>query len=60
MPPQKPRTFISFNQAAREAAVSRLYGGIHYAFDNGDGRSSGRCVGQAINDRVRFQDKDAH
>jgi membrane-associated phospholipid phosphatase len=56
MPPQKPRTFSSFNQAAREAAVSRLYGGIHYAFDNDDGRSSGRCVGRAINNRVRFKD----
>jgi len=31
------RTFSSFNQAAEEAAISRLYGGIHYraAVDNG-------------------------
>src|SRR4030095_10031281 len=28
-----PRSFIDFNTAAREAAVSRLYGGIHYGFD---------------------------
>ena len=56
MPPQKPRTFSSFNEAAREAAVSRLYGGIHYAFDNNDGRSSGRCIGRAINERVHFKD----
>jgi len=56
MPPQKPRAFSSFNEAAAEAAVSRLYGGIHYAFDNDDGRSSGRCVGRAINNRVRFKD----
>jgi hypothetical protein len=54
MPPQEPRTFGSFDEAAAEAAVSRLYGGIHYAFDNEEGRSSGRCVGQAINDRVHF------
>jgi PAP2 superfamily len=60
MPPQEPRTFSSFDEAAAEAAVSRLYGGIHYAFDNDDGRSSGRCVGQAINDRVRFTDEDDH
>jgi membrane-associated phospholipid phosphatase len=60
MPPQEPRTFGSFDEAAAEAAVSRLYGGIHYAFDDDDGLSSGRCVGQAINDRVRFQDKDDH
>jgi hypothetical protein len=57
-PPQEPHTFSSFNEAAAEAAVSRLYGGIHYAFDNDDGRSSGLCVGQAINDRVRFTDED--
>jgi len=60
MPSQEPRTFRSFNEAAAEAAVSRLYGGIHYAFDDDDGLSSGRCVGQAINDRVRFQDQDDH
>jgi membrane-associated phospholipid phosphatase len=54
MPPQEPRTFGSFDEAAAEAAVSRLYGGIHFAFDNAEGRSSGRCVGQAINDRVHF------
>jgi membrane-associated phospholipid phosphatase len=59
-PPQKPRTFSSFNEAAAEAAVSRLYAGIHYAFDNDEGRASGRCVGQAINERVRFTDEDDH
>ena len=58
MPPQNPRAFSSFEEAAAEAAVSRLYGGIHYAFDNNDGRSSGLCVGQAINDRVRFKVDD--
>ena len=58
VPPQEPRSFSSFDEAAAEAAVSRLYGGIHYAFDNDDGRSSGRCVGQAINDSVRFNDED--
>jgi hypothetical protein len=55
VPSQAPRTFSSFNQAAEEAAVSRLYGGIHYPFDNNDGLSTGRCVGQAINDHVQFK-----
>jgi hypothetical protein len=55
VPSRAPRTFSSFNQAAEEAAISRLYGGIHYAFDNNDGLSTGRCVGQAINERVNFQ-----
>jgi PAP2 superfamily len=55
-PLQAPRAFNSFKDAAAEAAISRLYGGIHYAFDNNDGRSSGNCVGQAIVDRLRFKD----
>jgi membrane-associated phospholipid phosphatase len=57
-PPQKPRTFDSFDEAAAEAAVSRLYGGIHFAFDNEDGLASGKCIGQAITDRVRFRNKN--
>jgi hypothetical protein len=42
------RSFDSFFQAAREAAISRLYGGIHYraAIDRGLGQ--GRCIGQAV------------
>jgi membrane-associated phospholipid phosphatase len=55
VPPQKPRSFQSFDEAAAEAAVSRLYGGIHYAFDNDAGLSAGHCVGQAIASRVRFK-----
>jgi membrane-associated phospholipid phosphatase len=54
-PPQQPRTFHSFTEAAAEAAISRLYGGIHYAFDADEGRVAGQCVGEAINDRVDFQ-----
>jgi hypothetical protein len=44
--------------ASHEAAVSRLYGGLHFAFDNGDGLASGQCIGQAISDRVRFRNED--
>jgi hypothetical protein len=58
VPPQEPRTFDSFDEAAAEAAVSRLYGGIHFSFDNHDGLSTGQCIGQAINDRVRFRNED--
>lgn len=58
VPPQEPRAFDSFDQAASEAAVSRLYGGIHFRFDNENGFASGQCVGQAIHDRVRFTDAD--
>jgi hypothetical protein len=45
MPLQEPRSFSSFDEAAQEAAVSRLYGGIHFPFDNDDGLSAGQCIG---------------
>jgi hypothetical protein len=54
-PAQRPRTFASFDDAASEAALSRLYGGIHYSFDNDDGLATGRAIGQAILRRVRFK-----
>lgn len=40
---------------AEEAAVSRLYGGIHFAFDNDEGLAAGRCIGRKINERIRFR-----
>ena len=39
-----PRSFINFNMAAQEAAVSRLYGGIHYGFDNVNGMMCGQII----------------
>lgn len=48
------RSFQSFSEAAAEAAKSRLYGGIHYEFDNVDGSDSGECVGSIINANVHF------
>jgi hypothetical protein len=59
IPPQEPRSFSSFDQAAHEAATSRLYGGIYFPLDNDGGLSAGRCIGEAIIDRVRFRDEDA-
>ena len=56
VPPQTPRRFDSFEDAADEAAISRLYGGIHYRFDNNDGLASGRCIGDAIHTRVQFRE----
>jgi hypothetical protein len=49
----EPRAFNSF-EAAAEAAMSRLYGGIHYPFGNEEGVRQGACVGQMIVERVRF------
>jgi hypothetical protein len=54
VPPQAPRSFNSFDEAAGEAAVSRLYGGIHYSFDNNEGFFSGDCIGTRIYERIRF------
>jgi len=39
------RSFTSFSAAAEEAAVSRLYSGIHFRFANDDGRDSGAAIG---------------
>lgn len=43
-----PRSFKSFSQAADEAADSRLYGGIHFGFDNADGLVAGVALGQYV------------
>lgn len=38
------RTFNSFSEAADEAGMSRIYGGIHYSFDNIEGQNLGENV----------------
>lgn len=45
-----PRTFDSFEEAALEAANSRLYGGIHFGFGNQAGLDLGTIVGENVND----------
>jgi hypothetical protein len=54
-PRLEPRSFRSFEEASAEAAVSRLYGGIHYAFDNDHGLESGKQIGRLISERVQFK-----
>ncbi len=44
-----PRRFASFLAAADEAAISRLYGGIHFRSAIVDGIVQGRCIGEAVN-----------
>lgn len=46
------RTYTTFNQAADEAAISRLYGGIHYREAIEFGIEQGNKVGNTIIDRV--------
>jgi membrane-associated phospholipid phosphatase len=53
-PRLEPRRFGSFDEAAAEAAISRLYAGIHYPFDSDNGLAQGRCIGRVIVDRVTF------
>jgi hypothetical protein len=43
---RNPRHFTSFREAAEEAGVSRLYGGIHFHSAIVDGLTQGRCIGQ--------------
>ncbi|MDQ6768820.1 MAG: vanadium-dependent haloperoxidase [Gemmatimonadota bacterium] len=47
-----PRNFPSFNSAAAEAAISRLYGGIHYRSSVEQGMKQGRNVGQLVVARI--------
>jgi GNAT superfamily N-acetyltransferase len=47
------RSFSSFSAAAAEAAVSRLYGGIHYRMAVDEGVVQGRAVGENVIRRVR-------
>jgi hypothetical protein len=50
-----PRTYSSFYAAADEAAISRLYGGIHYRSAIEQGLAQGACVGRRVL-ALRFQD----
>jgi hypothetical protein len=42
------RHFQSFNQAAQEASISRVYGGIHYRTGVDAGAMQGRAVGEEV------------
>jgi hypothetical protein len=49
-----PRAFTSFSQCAEEAAISRLYGGIHFKPAIDLGLEQGRCVAEAVS-RLRLR-----
>ena len=42
------REIKSFRDAAQEASISRLYGGIHYRFDLDSGNAAGKRLGESI------------
>jgi hypothetical protein len=46
--PGVTRSFDSFAAAAAEAGQSRIYGGIHYQFDNQNGQQLGRNVADYV------------
>jgi hypothetical protein len=46
--PGTTRSFSSFSEAADEAGMSRIYGGIHFSFDNTSGQEIGTNVGNYI------------
>jgi hypothetical protein len=43
-----PRTFYSFSDMARENALSRIVGGVHYRMDCEEGLRLGKIIGQKI------------
>ena len=48
------RHFDSFDEAAEEAALSRLYGGIHYRPANDIGLHMGRRIGAFLNQKLQL------
>ncbi len=48
------RDFKSFKQAASEASISRLYGGIHYRAAIENGVVQGQNIGNYINKKIKF------
>jgi hypothetical protein len=48
------RKFSSFNDAAQEAALSRLYGGIHYRFAVEEGATQGKNIGDYVNNKLQL------
>ncbi|MCC6974385.1 MAG: vanadium-dependent haloperoxidase [Anaerolineae bacterium] len=50
-----PRKYLSFYQAADEAAWSRLYGGIHFRLGIESGLRHGMCIGHTITSRVNMK-----
>ncbi len=49
------RDFTSFKQAAAEASISRLYGGIHYHASVDTGLAKGRLIGMNVVKKLKLQ-----
>ncbi len=53
------RSFESFVQASQEAAISRLYGGIHYRMAIDEGVAQGRAVGEYVTTHLNTRPEQA-
>ena len=51
----KNREIRSFRDAALEAGISRLYGGIHYRFDCDNGTIAGRKLGELVVHKLQMK-----
>jgi hypothetical protein len=49
------RSFKSFRDAAQEAGMSRLYGGIHYRSDLTEGQNIGKRLGEYVVQKLHLQ-----
>ena len=49
------RSYRSFNHAAEEAAISRMYGGIHYRKAIDEGLKQGRNIGEYVSKKLGLQ-----
>lgn len=54
------RAFSSFSEAANEAGMSRIYGGIHWMHGNTAGLAGGRAVGDWVVDNYLRRDGLVH
>ncbi|HEU4692938.1 MAG TPA: hypothetical protein VFS23_31465, partial [Vicinamibacterales bacterium] len=48
--PDVVRQYAGFSQAADEEFMARIYGGVHYRFDQDAGRQAGRSVAEFVFD----------
>jgi hypothetical protein len=49
------RSYDSFMQAAEEASISRLYGGIHFKVSTKKGKELGKHIGHQMLERINLQ-----
>ena len=54
------REYDSFREASSEAAISRLYGGIHYMPAIENGITQGRALGNYVVDKLKFRNSEVN